>query len=94
MNKTKKSKKLLAAVLAVLCAAACVVSGTAVALDARAQLSVSVAETVEETYAFGDVFTVPNCTFSKNGKEKLGTATIEYPNGTQTSKTEITLNLP
>ena len=92
MNKTKKSKKLLAAVLAVLCAAACVVSGTAVALDARAQLSVSVAETVEETYAFGDVFTVPNCTFSKNGKEKLGTATIEYPNGTQTSKTEITLN--
>lgn len=94
MSKTNKPKKGFVALIAAVIAATCAIGGTAVALDARAraQLSVTVAETIETKYAFGDVFTVPECTFTKNGVQEIGVSTIEYPSGVQTSDKVITLN--
>ena len=61
-------------------------------LFANAQVDISVTDEIESEYAFGDKFTVPVCTFTKEGDSATGVASLQFPDGTQTNKTEVTLN--
>lgn len=59
---------------------------------ANAQVEVSVADDIESEYAFGDIFSVPACTFTKEGSSAQGVSSLQFPDGTQTNKKEVTLN--
>ena len=59
---------------------------------ASGQIAVEMVEELSDEYAFGDVFTLPQCKFIKDGETALGAASLQYPDGTQTGKTEATLN--
>ena len=59
---------------------------------AGAEVSVELADEVKEEYAFGDKFVLPNCTFEKEGQSVAGIASLQFPDGTQSNKSEVTLN--
>ena len=59
---------------------------------AGAEVSVEVSDEIESEYAFGDKFTLPACTFEKDGQSAVGIASLQFPDGTQSNKTEVTLN--
>ena len=60
--------------------------------QASGQVAVEMEQVLSQEYAFGDIFTLPECTFSKEGKTAQGVASLQYPDGTQTSEREVTLN--
>ena len=93
--KTKK-KKLLSVVL---CAALCGTIATVGAVELlsskirpSAEIGVNLVEDLEETYAFGDTFTIPACTFVKEDVIADGVPSLQYPDGSQTGELENTLN--
>lgn len=59
---------------------------------AGAEVSVEIADAIEEKYAFGDKFVLPTCTFEKEGQSAAGIASLQFPDGTQSNKSEVTLN--
>ena len=92
--KTKNKFAFLFILLAAVCVFA-VLGGAFRVLSRRgasAQVSVEVSKEVGTEYAFGDVFTIPECSFDKNGKKAAGVASLQFPDGTQTNEKEVTLN--
>lgn len=95
-NFTKKSKRFLfipALAAAVLCggfATAGVLSDRFERATAHAKMEIS--KEIETEYAFGDVFTIPECTFTEDGQSAKGIASLQYPDGTQRSEGEHTLD--
>ena len=93
---TKQKSSVFAAVLAAL-SGVCIFLGAlglkdASVKQASGEIAVEMAQELSAEYAFGDVFTLPACTFTKDGKTAQGIASLQYPDGTQTGKTEVTLN--
>ena len=96
MNKPKtKTKTSRVLVLAAVCSL-CFVGGTVGIHQslrrANAQVNVDVASEIQTEYAFGDEFVLPECSFEKGGKTVTATASLEYPDGTQTKEGKVTLN--
>lgn len=58
----------------------------------NAEISVQPATEISSEYAFGDKFIIPDCTFSVSGQTAKGKPSLEYPDGTQTTDKENTLN--
>ena len=96
---TKLTKKKRISVVAALLA---VLSGVLLAFGvfqffepsfhASGEVAVELKEELREEYAFGDLFTAPDCTFTYNGNSAQGMASLEYPDGTQTGDENVTLN--
>ena len=59
---------------------------------AGAEASVEISDEIESEYAFGDKFVLPACTFEKDGQSAVGIASLQFPDGTQSNKAEVTLN--
>ena len=59
---------------------------------ANAQVSVQQSEEIQSEYAFGDEFTLPVCVFEKGGNRVDASASLEFPDGSQTSEEKVTLN--
>lgn len=59
---------------------------------ASAQVHVEVSKEVATEYAFGDLLTLPECAFDKDGKKAVGVVSLQFPDGTQTKEKEVTLN--
>ena len=93
---TKQKRSVLAAVLAAL-SGVCIFVGALSVKDASikqaaGEIAVEMGQELSAEYAFGDVFTLPACTFTKDGKSAQAVASLQYPDGTQTGKAEVTLN--
>ena len=93
---TKQKRSILAAVLAAL-SGVCIFVGALSVKDASikqaaGEIAVEMGQELSAEYAFGDVFTLPACTFTKDGKSAQAVASLQYPDGTQTGKAEVTLN--
>ena len=58
----------------------------------NAQVDTETSTEIATEYAFGDIFKVPSCTFTIDGKSAVGSATVEYPNGEISNKAELSLN--
>ena len=61
-------------------------------MRANAELNVTTSQEIASEYAFGDEFTLPTCTFDKNGKSATASPSLEFPDGTQSSEATVTLN--
>ena len=48
---------------------------------------------LEQEYGFGTVLTVPERTVTVDDKSAKATSVVEYPDGSATRKTEVTLNM-
>lgn len=95
MSKTRlKNKFSIGCLLMVLLG--CILLGGGLQLrsfsKAKAQVEVQVAGEIAQEYAFGDILTIPESTFTKNGKSAKGIASLQYPNGIQSNQTVATLN--
>ncbi len=66
--------------------------GRANAPRANAQIQVETSKEIQEEYAFGDEFAIPDCTFTRNGESVKGTASLQFPDGSETNDTDVTLN--
>ena len=93
---TKQKRSVFAAVLAAL-SGVCIFLGALSLKDASVkqaagEIAVEMGQELSAEYAFGDVFTLPACTFTKDGKTAQGVASLQYPDGTQTGEAEVTLN--
>ena len=60
--------------------------------SAKADVTVSTSTEIASEYAFGDILQVPNCTFTIDGKSAVGSATVEFPDGSFSNKAEVSLN--
>ena len=60
--------------------------------QAEAVSPAKISKEIESEYAFGDKFVLPACTFEKDGQSVEGIASLQFPDGTQSNKTEVTLN--
>lgn len=58
----------------------------------NAQVDTETSTEIATEYAFGDIFKVPSCTFTIDGKSAVGSATVEYPSGEISNKAELSLN--
>ena len=96
MQKIKMKNKLVYLLIALVALCVFAVAGGAFQRfsnrGASAQVQVEVSKAVETEYAFGDVFAVPERSFEKNGKKAVGTASLQFPDGTQTNETQVALN--
>lgn len=93
---TKQKRSVLATVLAAL-SGVCIFVGALSVKDASikqaaGEIAVEMGQELSAEYAFGDVFTLPACTFTKDGKSAQAVASLQYPDGTQTGAAEVTLN--
>lgn len=59
---------------------------------ADAEVKTELSQELKDEYAFGDVFTLPACTFEKEGTVAQGAGALEFPDGSQSKDNEITLN--
>ena len=94
---TTKQKRSVFVALAAVLGAICILLGALGLRDwqikkASGQIAVEMEQEISTEYAFGDVFTLPQCTFIKEGTTAKGIASLQYPDGTQTSETQVTLN--
>lgn len=96
MSNIFKTKKRASWLLALLGSAAVLAGAVGVAASkikpATAEIAVEMTETLSAQYAFGDVFTVPECTFKKEGKAAQGIASLQFPDGSYTADAQATLN--
>lgn len=60
-------------------------------VEVDAQVSIETSTQINNEYAFGDVFVLPECTFSLEGQQVKGSASVEFPDGSLTNKTSISL---
>lgn len=96
-NLTTKQKRFILAAIAAAFGVVCILLGM-LGLGNRQikpsaeQVTIEMAQALSKEYAFGDVFTLPQCTFTKEGTTAQGIASLQYPDGTQTGKGEVTLN--
>ncbi len=93
---TKQKRSVFTAVLAVL-SGVCIFLGALSVKDASikqaaGEIAVEMGQELSAEYAFGDVFTLPACTFTKDGKTAQAVASLQFPDGTQTGEAEVTLN--
>lgn len=89
ITKIKNKTKFVFILIAALCLS--LISWGVVQL-ANAEVTVSGTEDIASVYAFGDEFTLPECTFTKNGQSKKGVASLQFPNGALYSDKTVTLN--
>ena len=93
--KTKKKKILSVVVCAALCGTFATIGAAeffASKIRPSAEITVNLVEELAETYAFGDTFVIPECTFIKDEVVADGVPSLQYPDGTQTGEIENTLN--
>lgn len=98
MSKLKlKNKYSLLSLLLIILSSFLLFAGTVRLVDGRvqranAQVNVEISKEIAEEYAFGDSFTLPDCTFTRNGDSAKGLASLQFPDGTQTGVKDVTLN--
>ncbi|MBQ8726674.1 MAG: hypothetical protein IJY84_06215 [Clostridia bacterium] len=88
-----KSKNKISIVFILLIAMLLSLSVTATVYFANAEVSVDVTqEQIVREYAFGDVVSFPSCTFTKGGESAVAKPVLKYPDGTQSTQEQATLN--
>lgn len=96
INLKTQKRKILSAVLCAAVGGVLAVAGATGIIKAKitpsAEVTVNIVEELSDTYAFGDVFVLPQCTFTKDGDSAEGVASLQYPDGTQTGEIVNTLN--
>ena len=86
-----KRKLSIALILLLLISAPIVLLNSFNRIDVDAQVRVETATEIASEYAFGDMLVLPDCTFSLEGQSVKGAASVEFPDGTLTNKTSISL---
>lgn len=97
MDKTRTKKKRSFGLILLTAICSCLVVGGTFGLYNKAQLAdaqvkADVSHEIEEEYAFGDEFVIPECSFEKGEKTAVGVASLEYPDGTQIKEGKASLN--
>ena len=86
-----KRKFSFALILLLLISASLVLANSFHKVEVDAQVSIETSTQIESEYAFGDVFLLPECTFSLDGQSVKGSASVEFPDGSLTNKKSISL---
>ena len=91
-TQSKNRVRLTLVFVCILSCLALMLASVGVYLRANAQLTITPSAEIAEEYAFGDEFTLPTCTFDKNGKSATASPSLQYPDGSQTGEGTVSLN--
>lgn len=89
-NLKRKSKYIFVFILLICVSIPLIFVGTTGLVNAEP--SVSVSKEISQGYAFGDEFTVPDCTFTVGGESKKGEHSLRFPDGRYETENVTTLN--
>ena len=89
-NLKRKSKYIFVFILLICVSIPLIFVGTKGLVNAEP--SVSVSKEISQGYAFGDEFTVPDCTFTVGGESKKGEHSLRFPDGRYETENVTTLN--